>query len=137
MDLDECYKKGFIKRTRIDKELVQSLIEMADIKETAVNTAQVNEINISAYVAMAYDALREIMEAVCISKGYKVLSHLCMGELLKDKIGGFNYNDFDRLRYTRNSINYYGKKIDFSQGKDIIAKIFSMKKIIKTALKNF
>ncbi|MCZ7405713.1 MAG: hypothetical protein O8C67_12415 [Candidatus Methanoperedens sp.] len=83
MDLDECYSKGLIKKTRIDKELIRSLIEMSDIKENAVNTANVNEINISAYVSMAYDSLREVLEALCISKGHKVLSHICIGELLK------------------------------------------------------
>ena len=51
MDLDECYKKNFIKKTRIDKELVQSLIEMSKIKEDSVKNAQVNETNISAYVS--------------------------------------------------------------------------------------
>ncbi|MFZ2410890.1 MAG: hypothetical protein WAW23_04910 [Candidatus Methanoperedens sp.] len=130
MDLDECYRKGLIKKTRIDKELIRSLIEMSDIKENAVNTANVNEINISAYVSMAYDSLREFLEALCISKGYKVLSHICIGELLKTIITDFNYSEFDRLRYARNSINYYGAKVDFVQGKEIIRKIFAMRRTI-------
>jgi len=83
MDLDECYKRNFIKKTRIDKELVISLIEMSKIKEDSVNKAQVNETNISAYVSMAYDSLRETLESLCILKGYKVTSHICLGELLK------------------------------------------------------
>jgi hypothetical protein len=130
MDLDECYRKGLIKKTRIDKELIRSLIEMSDIKENAVNTANVNEINISAYVSMAYDSLREVLEALCISKGHKVLSHICIGELLKTIITDFNYSEFDRLRYARNSINYYGAKVDFVQGREIIRKIFAMRRTI-------
>ncbi|MDP2767680.1 MAG: hypothetical protein Q8O41_09565 [Candidatus Methanoperedens sp.] len=66
MDLDDCRRKGLIKKTRMDSELIMSLIEMSDIKENAVNTANVNEANISAYVSMAYDSLREVLEAVCI-----------------------------------------------------------------------
>lgn len=138
MDLDECYRKGLIKKTRIDKELIRSLIEMSGIKENAVNTANVNEINISAYVSMAYDSLREVLEVLCISKGYKVLSHICIGELLKTIITDFNYSEFDRLRYARNSINYYGAKVDFVQGKEIIRKIFAMRRtILYSHLKEF
>ena len=130
MDLKECLKKGLIKKTRIDENLINSLIEMSNIKEEAVNLSKFDERNISAYVSMSYDSLREVLEALCISKGYKVLSHICIGELLKDILDNFDYEDFDRLRWIRNSINYYGEKVDFSQGKEIIHKIFLIKKKI-------
>jgi len=137
MDLDECYKKNFIKKTRIDRELVRSLIEMSKIKEDSVNNAQVNETNISAYVSMAYDSLRETFEALCILKGYKVTSHICLGELLKNLVSDFDFNNFDRFRYIRNGINYYGAKVDYKQGKEIITKMFNLKsEIIKNHLKD-
>ena len=63
MDLNECQRKGLIKKTNIDNNLISSLIEMADIKEKTVKTAKINEINVSAYFSMAYDSLREILEA--------------------------------------------------------------------------
>lgn len=137
MDLEECWRKDLIKKTRINKELIKSLMEMSDIKETTVKTAGLTEKNISAYVSLAYDSLREILEAICISHGYKVLSHICIGEFLKSLVKEFDYTEFDRLRYVRNSINYYGVKIDFQQGKDIIEKIFRMKRILAGNLKNF
>ncbi len=131
MDLDDCYKKNFIKKTRIDKELIRSLIEMSKIKEDSVNNAKIDEINISAFVSMAYDSLRETLEALCILKGYKITSHICLGELLKSLIPEFDFNSFDRYRYVRNGINYYGTKIDYKQGKEIILKMFKMKSDIK------
>ena len=135
MDTDECFKKGLIKRTRKDLDLISSLIEMADIKEYAVKTANIDKINISAYVSLAYDSLREVLEALCISKGYKVLSHICIAELLSTLFDDFDYFEFDRLRYTRNNVNYYGIKVNFKQGNEIIKKIFEMKKeIIKKYL---
>ena len=138
MDLNECFKKGLIRRIRGDKGLIKSLIEMANIKEITVKTAKVNEQNISAYVSLAYDSLREILEAICLSLNYKVLSHICVGELLKDKLKDFDYEEFDRLRYIRNSINYYGVKIEFEQGKEIIKKLFVMKsQLIKRYLRKF
>ncbi len=135
MDLKECFRKGLIKKTRIDQELIKSLIEMSDIKENAVKTAKIDHINISAYVSLAYDSLREILEALCVSKGYKVLSHICIGELLKDILEDFDYHEFDRMRYIRNGINYYGVKVGLEQGKEIINKIFVIKNKIKSLLR--
>ena len=137
MDLDDCYKKGFIKRTRIDKELIISLVEMSDIKEETVKTANITEKNISAYLSMAYDSLREVLEAICISKGYKVINHFCIGELLRTIIKDFDFSEFDRFRYVRNGINYYGTKVDFDQGKTIISKIFKMKKELKVGISKY
>jgi len=135
MDLNECYKKGFIKKTKINRELINSLIEISNIKEETINSARLNERNISAYVSMAYESLREILEAICISKGYKINSHLCLGEFLKKLLKNFDFNEFDRLRYIRNGINYYGTQIEFKQGKEIIQKIFSFKKNVLKELK--
>jgi len=130
MDLDDCYKKGLIRKTVYDQDLIDSLLEMSDIKQNTVNNAVINGENISAYVSMAYESLREVLEAFCISKGYKVLSHICIGVFIKDKLDEFDYDDFDRVRYIRNSINYYGEKIDYKQGKDVISMIFQIKKKI-------
>jgi len=135
MDLNDCMRKGMIRKTKVDSELIQSLLEMADIKEKAVKSAKIDEQNISAYVSMAYDSLREVLEALCVHHGYKVLSHICMGELLRSKIEDFEFEEFDRMRYIRNSINYYGKKIDFQQGKEIIEKIFALKRKMAVLIK--
>ena len=127
MDLDDCYKKGLIKKTRVNTSLIKSLIEMSDVNENTVKEAAITETNVPSYVVLAYESLREVLEAMCISKGYKVLSHVCLGELLKTLVSDFNYEGFDRLRYVRNGINYYGTKVDLEQGKELIKKTFSMK----------
>jgi len=131
MDLRECFDKGLIKRTGVNTALIESLKEMADIKEKVVKTAKLDAMNISVYVSLAYDALREVLEAVCVSLGFKVISHTCIGELLKDKLEDFEFNEFDRMRYIRNGINYYGARVELEQGKIIIKKIFAMKKGLK------
>lgn len=137
MGLKDCYKKGLIRKTKISNELIASLVEMSNIKEMTVNTSEINEMNISAYVSMAYDSLRELLEAICISCGYKVSSHVCLGELLRTLISDFDFTEFDRLRYVRNGINYYGRKVDFEQGNEIIKKIFVMKKkLLEKHIKN-
>ena len=101
---------------------------MADIKEITVRKSELDKQNISAYISLSYDSLREVLESICISRGYKVLSHVCIGELLRNLLEDFDYSEFDRLRYTRNSVNYYGIKVEFNQSREIINKIFVMKK---------
>jgi len=138
MDLEECQRKGQIKRTIVNEELIRSLIEISSANETAVKTANITNVTISTYVSTSYDSLREILEAICISRGYKVLSHVCLGEILRDLLENFDYNAFDRFRYIRNGINYYGVKVEFDQGKQVIKKIFEMKNdLLKNHLKKF
>jgi hypothetical protein len=130
MELDECIQKGFIKETKIDYRLIRSLMETSNIKEDVVNLSKLDKVNMHAYLPMAYDSLREVLEAVCILHGYKVLSHICIGELLKNISKDFSFDNFNEFRTVRNNINYYGKRIDFSFGKNIIKQVFHMKKII-------
>lgn len=135
MDLNECIKKGFVKRTKIDTNLINSLIEMSHVKEYTVNSAKIDSRNISAYVSLAYDSLQEILNSICISKGYKIISHICVGEFLKQQIKEFNFEELDRYRWIRKSINYYGKQIELNQGKDLIKKIFALRNKILVLLK--
>jgi uncharacterized protein (UPF0332 family) len=131
MDLNDCKKKGFIKKTAPNTNLIKSLIEMSDSKEITVNRADIDNVSISSYVSLAYDSLREILEAICLTKGYKVLSHLCLGELMRELVKDFDFTSFDRFRYIRNGVNYYGSKVDLEQGKEIIEKIFLMRASLK------
>lgn len=135
MDLKECKLKGYVKKTFIDKELIKSLIEMSEVSEITVNTGNINEITISSYVSVAYDSLREVLEALCTLNGYKVTNHICLGELLITLIKEFNYGEFDRFRYIRNGISYYGKQVELEQGKEIIKKILKMKNEMLNLLK--
>jgi len=109
---------------------------MSDIKENVIKETVLDENNISAFVPMAYDSLREILEAICIMNCYKVLSHVCIEKLLETIYPELRWNDFDRFRYIRNSINYYGVKVDLMQGKAIIKNMFTLKKDILTILDN-
>jgi|SRR3989338_2221413 len=131
MDLSECRRNGFIKITDPNKSKALSLLEISDIKEESVHAAEFDEKSINAYLPLAYDSLREALEALCLILGYNVTNHICLGELLVELIPHFDYASFDRFRYARNGINYYGKKIGLEEGKELIKKIFIMKKSIQ------
>ena len=128
MDVAECMKKGFIRPCKIDKNLVASLMEMSNIKEKIVTAAVIDNETVNGFLPMAYDSLREILECIAILLGYKVISHECLGKLLIKEGISFDHFEFERFRYIRNSINYYGKKIEAPEGKQIIAKMMRMKK---------
>lgn len=137
MDLEACKRKGFIKKTTPNPELARSLKEMSDIKEKVVSETYLDDNNISAFVPMAYDSLREILEAICIMNSYKVLSHICIEKLLETIYPHLIWDDFDRFRYIRNSINYYGKQMELTQGKTIIKNMFNLKKDLLKILDTF
>jgi uncharacterized protein (UPF0332 family) len=135
MDLGDCKRKGFIKKTRINPSLARSLINMSNMKEKVVKGITLNQSNVSAFLPMAYDSLREVLEAICIMHGHKVTSHVCVEKYLESVYPKISFIDFDRFRYVRNSINYYGEMVEFEQGREIIKKIFVSKKEFLIILK--
>ena len=135
MELKECWDKGHIKKTTPNKELIRSLIEMSGLNELTVKTAVINDKTVSSYFKLAYDSLREILEGICILHGYKVNNHICLGELVETLVEGFDYAEFDRLRYARNSISYYGEKLEYEQGTELIKKALKLKdKMLKVLI---
>lgn len=95
MNLKECFEKEVIKKVRSNKERAFSLIKISDLKEEVVKSAELNERNVYAYISIAYDSLREFMEAIAIMNGYKVLNHICLGEIIKHILPAFNENRFN------------------------------------------
>ena len=138
MDVDECKDKGFIRYTKIDSNLSKSLIEISNIKEKTIKKIKLDKMSINAFLPLAYDSLREVLEAYCVLHGFKVGNHICLGNLVKELNPDFDIILFDRIRYMRNGINYYGTKVDLKQGEKLIIKIFELKKsILKTTKELF
>jgi len=138
MNLNECFKRGIIRKVKADENLIRALIGMSFLKENEVKKAKIDKVNIPVYFSLAYDSLREILEAVCVFYEYKVSNHLCMGELLRSLFKDFDYILFDRVRYARNGINYYGSKIGYEEGKILIERMLKMKnEMIKKHLHKF
>lgn len=54
MDVEECKKKGIIRKTKIDNNLVQSLMQMSNMKEKTIEQVQLNEISVNAFLPIAY-----------------------------------------------------------------------------------
>lgn len=115
----------------IKPHLVRALLKMSESNKNTVLSADINPENISTYVSVAYESLRQIMEAFGVANKLKVTNHICLSVAVKKILYNFNINDFEIFRQARNSINYYGEKISFSKGKEFIKEMFRMKKEIE------
>lgn len=66
MDWNECLKKRIAKEVKEDEELIKSLIKTSNNKLESEEKLELNEITSSSKISLAYDSLREILEAPAI-----------------------------------------------------------------------
>ena len=111
-----------------DKEKAKSLIETAE-ERINCSTNEINEKNSNFIFEDYYSSVIEIVHAILNLEGYKVSNHICLGYYLKDvlKREGL-FRIFDDLRYKRNSLTYYGKRMEFETA---VYSIEQAKKLIK------
>ncbi|MCK4588946.1 MAG: hypothetical protein KAT77_00760 [Nanoarchaeota archaeon] len=124
---DDCLNSNVARKVSPDIKRADSLIETA--KERVDAITDVNKKNCNFVFEDYYTSLLELLQAIAFRKGYNVLNHLCLGYYLKDTLKrGDLYLIFDDLRYKRNSLTYYGNRMEEKTAKESIEKC---KKIIK------
>lgn len=136
MDWKECWEKRIVKNVSKDEELIKSLIELSEIQEKFVDTSKIDETTARIYLPLAYDSIRELIEALALEKGFKIYNHECYTTFLKEimkesKLG----EEFDKIRIVRNSINYYGKRISIEDSKKFMKSINLIRNKIKFLLR--
>ena len=135
MDWKECITKRIAKSAQIDLELIKSLRETSQNKLTSSKILSLNDVTSASKLSLCYDSLRELLEALAISKGYKVYNHECYTGFIKEIIGNEGLADrFDRIRLLRNSINYYGQSISIEEARESIEEIEELISQIKKFL---
>lgn len=133
MDWTECRKNKLVKEVKPDKNLTASLVSSSSKKLYSESLLELNKDTASSKISLAYDALRELLEAVAISKGYKIYNHECYCSFLKEVINESALGDeFDEFRKIRNAINYYGKDVNAEEAKATLEK---MKELIEKVKK--
>jgi hypothetical protein len=86
-------------------------------------------------ISLAYDSLRELLEALSISSGYKIYNHDCYTSFLKEVLGKFSLGDeFDELRQIRNSLNYYGESILLEETIKVLDRIKALRRSVRDLL---
>jgi len=111
-----------------DKEKAKSLIETAE-ERIRYSNKEVNEKTSNYIFEDYYSSVLEMMQALVLLHGYKVANHVCLGFFIRDILKKADlFRAFDDCRFKRNSLIYYGKRMDFETAKDAIEKA---KRLIK------
>ncbi len=128
---NECLEDNAVRKITPDLERANSLREIA--KERMHLFKEVNERNCNFVLEDCYTSLLEVIQSLAFEKGYNILNHLCLGYFLRDLLKREDlFRIFDDLRYKRNSLTYYGNKLDFEVSKQAIK---DCKKIIREVKK--
>lgn len=137
MDWFECNKKRIVKEVNIDENLIESLKKTSDNKLNSESKLELNEITAGSKLSLAYDSLRELLEALALKNKFKIYNHECYTPFLKDILKeNEKAEEFDELRKIRNSINYYGKDISVNEAKEIIKRIKDLRILILELLES-
>ncbi len=136
-DWKECEEENIAKPIKPNTNLIKYLLESSENKQRTAELIPINETTKETIISILYDSLREILEAIAIKHGYKIYNHQCYTHFLKTKIKDETLAlEFDSLRLLRNSINYYGRKIDINDVKMHMNTIKELIKKVKKHLQN-
>lgn len=136
MDWKECCNKRLVKEIKLDQEMINSLLDSSKNKIEAESMLELNNITAVSKVSLAYESLRELLEALAIKYKYKIYNHECFTAFLKEIIKeSFMGDEFNGIRKIRNSINYYGKKITPEEAQETIRKIILLRDFVFNMLK--
>ena len=135
MDWQECNVKKIVKKVSTDEELINSLTKTSENKLTSSDLLVLNETTANSKITLAYDALRELLEALALKNQYKIYNHECFTSFLKETLHESTLgDDFDEMRKLRNGLNYYGKQITAEECEKIIKEIKNIIRKVKLKL---
>jgi len=118
---DNCLTNRSAKSVTPDLRRAESLIETA--KERISLIKEITEKNCNFVFEDYYTSILELLQAMTFKKGYNILNHICLGFYLRDILKREDlYLLFDDLRFKRNSLTYYGSRMDFEIAKQAIEK---------------
>lgn len=133
---DECLESGIAMKIAPDKLKAKSLTDTSEERMIFLNKNKIDESNARFIFENYYTSVIELIHALTLIAGFKVDNHVCLGFYLRDilKLEAL-YRTFDECRYKRNSIVYYGKKIEFGIAKESIDKIRRLIAELRTLFK--
>jgi hypothetical protein len=130
----DCLETDSAVKISPDKKRAESLAETAEERIKLIK--EINEKNCNFIFEDYYTSILELLQAIVILEGYKIINHLCLGFYLRDILKREDlYIIFDDIRYKRNSLTYYGKRMDFETAKQAIEKCKILAKSIKEEIR--
>ena len=124
----DCLNSNNSKKITPDREKAKSLIEISE-ERIKYSVREINEKTANFVFEDYYSSVLELVQAIVLIAGYNVTNHICLGFFIRDIMKKDDlFRLFDDCRYKRNSLVYYGKRMDFETAKDAIEKA---KRLIK------
>ena len=131
---DDCISSNSSIKITPDKEKAKSLIETANGR-IEFSAKELNDKNANYVFEGYYSSILELLHALVLLEGHKVNNHVCLGFFLRDILKREDmFRIFDDCRYKRNSLVYYGKRMDFETAKDSVEKAKKLIKELKTII---
>ncbi|MBI4144235.1 hypothetical protein HY486_03230 [Candidatus Woesearchaeota archaeon] len=122
-DWNECLFSGAVVKTSPDAAKAKSLVDTANGRIEYARAKEVNGSDVNYVFEDYYSSALELFHAFLVLQGFNVNNHICLGFYARDvlkKEGLFRL--FDDCRIKRNSLVYYGRKMDSDTAKDAIDK---------------
>lgn len=111
MRFEDFIEEGSVHKATPDPQKAKALVNMASNNLRVVKQISLDDDSASLILSSAYESLRQVLEAMAHTQGYKVFSHLAYTSYLSEKGEEGASATFDRLRKLRNGVNYYGKSV--------------------------
>ncbi|MBU0459337.1 MAG: hypothetical protein KJ597_01815 [Nanoarchaeota archaeon] len=138
MDWQECCRKRITKDVQVDEAMITALQKASKNKLESSQQLPLNLTTAASKLSLAYESLRELLEALALQRGYKIYNHECYTAFLKEIVQESYWGDeFDELRKARNAVNYYGKDISPEEAKELLSKIKTLRTKIKSLFKSY
>ena len=74
MDFASCTRNRLVKQVHVDNNIIKSLIQSSAKKLKSQKKLELDDDTAGSKVSLAYDALRELLEALAIMPAWNVLS---------------------------------------------------------------
>ncbi len=136
----DCIENNSSIPVSMDKAKARFLIDTSLGRDGFLSKNKINDSNANYIFEGYYSSVVELLHALLLLHGYKVGNHVCLGFYLRDIINKNNlFRIFDDCRFKRNSLIYYGRKMDFETAKEAIEKckelIEELNKILEKELR--
>src|SRR3989344_2269775 len=126
----DCLLNNSARKVSPDIKRAESLVETA--KERIGLIREINRENCNFVFEDYYTSLIELLQALAFKKGFNISNHICLGYYLRDVLEREDlFRVFDNLRYKRNSLTYYGSRMDFETAKDAVEKCKKLCKFVE------